>query len=56
MSEELKACPNCGSRNVHVTGEHWFFCVCDDCDQSSPLEKTFPEAIAAWNTRAGEKV
>ncbi|ATJ90409.1 hypothetical protein HK16_04020 [Acetobacter senegalensis] len=63
MSGELKSCPFCGDQNKLVatcTDEvtalvlnNWV--SCENCDAEGPIKKSRADAIAAWNTRAGEK-
>ncbi|WP_406238144.1 Lar family restriction alleviation protein [Acetobacter orientalis] len=56
MSEELKSCPFCGSSNLHTPHpKHTSAWVtCNVCNAEGPIKHTRAEAIAAWNTRAGE--
>lgn len=56
MSEELKSCPFCKSRNVRVVRGVNFYVWCRKCDASGPLHAVLEKAITAWNARAGEKV
>ncbi|KXV59962.1 hypothetical protein AD947_03105 [Acetobacter tropicalis] len=63
MSEELKACPFCGDPHKLVattTDEvsalilnNWV--SCENCNAEGPIKRSRADAIAAWNTRAGEK-
>ncbi|QEE86022.1 Lar family restriction alleviation protein [Acetobacter oryzoeni] len=57
MSEELKSCPFCGSREISTPHPSdfntWVHCLI--CMAEGPVKDTAHAAIAAWNTRAGEK-
>lgn len=55
MSEELKSCPFCKSRNVRVVEGVNSYVWCRRCDASGPLRAILEKAITAWNTRAGEE-
>lgn len=58
--EELKPCPFCGSCDIAVNfdildyGEE-YFCECNKCGSTSSNRLNKENAIATWNTRAGEK-
>lgn len=68
MSEKLKPCPFCGSRDVDVLdaggyvevldacGDPYSFSLpyvhCNNCNADSKMCKSIDEAIAAWNRRA----
>lgn len=58
MSEELKPCPFCGSKEVYrgtfALGPNmpWNFNIkCMDCFAEGPICDTEQEAISAWNRR-----
>lgn len=60
MADTIKPCPFCGSEDVTIdyvmtpTGR----CInvlCCDCTACGPMVGAEPEAIAAWNQRAGEE-
>ena len=52
---EARECPFCGGLPVWGSGFATIL-ICADCDATGPNVSTEPEAITAWNTRAGEKV
>lgn len=59
MSQELKACPFCGSdgeiiqrSNVMSKWKWSFDCRSTTCGACGPVEANMAEAIAAWNHRA----
>lgn len=59
MSENLKPCPFCGSRDVDVFdagGEPYArsqpYVHCNNCNADSEMCDSLDEAIAAWNRRA----
>ncbi|ACC98525.1 hypothetical protein Emin_0972 [Elusimicrobium minutum Pei191] len=57
MSEELKPCPFCGSKDVHTNNAypHYIFCLaCNAMFRVAGLqwEKDVPKLIEAWNRRA----
>ena len=61
---ELKPCPFCGARTAYTAppamGKGRWVVQCDDCRAEGPTSSNNSdageaEAIAAWNTRAGEK-
>ena len=60
MSEELKPCPFCGSRNVNDTTpppdmsdceEQTYYWVCPDCVCCGPIAESVELATKAWNAR-----
>jgi len=56
MTEKLKPCPFCGSRNVYhgsytITKPHIFGADCDNCDAKGPIKDNKEDAAKAWNTR-----
>lgn len=59
MLSELKPCPKCHKR-VHVwaTRHGKVYVYCYHCNAEPPPDSacadTLPEAVAAWNRRAGE--
>lgn len=57
MPNELKPCPFCGSKRIHLVdaselGNNWV--RCDNCETEGPCHLTEQNAIEAWNRRAGE--
>lgn len=53
VSEELKPCPFCGSKNVHeMRYEASDFIQCHDCFASSRADLPMAEAVEEWNRRA----
>ena len=53
MSEELKKCAHCASRNIttgHCFREHWV--LCEDCGMTTGLQGNKELARKVWNTRA----
>ncbi len=55
MSEELKACPLCGSDDLEVINSSLSYVACNNCHCFGPDRHSKTEATEAWNTRAGEK-
>ncbi len=57
MSEELKPCPFCGSKNIRIWDNDnilpWV--QCNDCLTSIATRETREEAITAWNRRANDE-
>lgn len=57
MNEKLKSCPFCGSGEISAPHPSdintWVSCL--TCMADGPVKDSMPEAITAWNTRAGEK-
>ena len=54
--DELKPCPFCGSRDVHLYGaEKWGIIVCDGCLTTFSQQETTcqEDVIYAWNRRFG---
>jgi len=55
MSEELKACPFCGSLSVRegcdTPDAKWHYVECDDCHATSKADLGVSGAIENWNTR-----
>jgi Lar family restriction alleviation protein len=56
---ELKPCPFCGGDAEMDTIERYdganiFFVKCTTCQMTMPLKSAYSEAIAAWNSRAGD--
>ncbi|MDR2923480.1 MAG: Lar family restriction alleviation protein [Treponema sp.] len=59
-NEALKRCPFCGGEALLKRGRpiyfDYFFVKCSSCGIETPECKYEPDgAIAAWNTRVGEK-
>lgn len=56
-SEELKPCPFCGSRTIHILRpKHGgFYPYCYGCDMELEGKGTEAEAIDAWNTRTNSE-
>lgn len=53
MSEQLKPCPFCGSKDTEVldaVGEYW--ARCRQCHANTAMGATVVEAVATWNRRA----
>lgn len=59
MSTKLKPCPFCGEKSGFHIGQPWeggkYRVSCTMCWCASGGHPTKTEAIAAWNSRAGEK-
>ena len=62
MVSELHPCPFCGSREfqgdkqrVSLVSDNSSFVIYCLCGASGPVKDTKEEAVAAWNTRAGEE-
>lgn len=64
MSEKLNPCGDCPEEcaiDVVKIKDPWtlarkgYRAVCYECGDKGPLRSTEDKAIAAWNTRAGEK-
>lgn len=54
MSQELKACPFCGSsaqQNI-ISNGFGVFVKCESCESSGPVCETELKAIEHWNRRA----
>ena len=57
MTEKLKACPFCGSKDVQITyrdGEEGWFVQCQDCFSCGAWSEDRDEACAKWNRRPNE--
>lgn len=61
MSEQLKPCPFCGSKDIGTSyhlpmfGEDMlYFVVCNDCGAMSYHSRVEKRAIEAWNRRVHE--
>ena len=52
--DELLPCPFCGGSAVVSSLYGDWYVECDLCDAGGSGEDTKAEAIAAWNTRAGD--
>ena len=51
---ELEPCPFCGERRgATYKGYKWWRVECATCHAEGPEADTEPEAVAAWNRRAG---
>ena len=53
---ELKYCPFCGGKDVHIVNSFPHYIYCLDCGinvrlSGKPWEKDIPELAKAWNTR-----
>jgi Lar family restriction alleviation protein len=57
MTNDLKPCPFCGYKDVHL-GHVWqiFSVSCSHCRIEGPVDPTEAGAIAAWNARAPESL
>lgn len=56
MSEELKPCPFCGSKNIRLwekTTSPWV--QCEKCLSSTATGYTKEEAVENWNRRANDE-
>ena len=53
MSEELKACPFCGSEDITIEsfGEQRITACCSTCECNTGYMRDNLEAIESWNTR-----
>lgn len=53
MTDKLKPCPFCGSKNIDLFehGAIVVFVQCDDCLATFPHFDSKQEAIEAWNRR-----
>lgn len=54
MSEELKPCPFCGGKNIHIWNTNTPYVQCYDCLASTACGNTNEEAIKIWNRRADD--
>lgn len=55
MSDELKPCAHCGERAMtYVTDNGAWRVCCYHCGTESGQWTSKPQAVAAWNRRAGE--
>lgn len=52
--EELKPCPFCGGKNIHIWKISVPFVSCDDCLASTSCVPTEKEAIERWNRRVND--
>ena len=52
MSEELKACPFCGSKTVGDSGILRHVIKCHKCGAKSAPFSKWEEAVRAWNSRS----
>lgn len=52
MNEELKPCPFCGGKNIHIWDISTPYVSCDDCFTNTACGETKEEAIKNWNGRA----
>lgn len=58
MSEELKQCPFCGSKNLQYVEknpesyEQCYYVYCLNCDAQGPEYISIDDAISAWNRRS----
>ena len=62
----LKPCPFCGSREVHVEiscqgkegealrGTTWYYVACKECESSGSATAEREDALIHWNKRIGE--
>jgi Lar family restriction alleviation protein len=55
MSDNLKACPFCGSSDVHIVKDNYgnslWWVACYNCGAESKPHKSIAEAVEAWNRR-----
>lgn len=52
MSEELRSCLYCGSKDIDIDGNgQWHWVVCSDCSACGPADLGESGAIERWNTR-----
>lgn len=51
MSEELKRCPFCGSKNLCLAGNIWHWVQCNNCLAEIAVQGSEEEAIEQWNRR-----
>jgi len=56
MSEDLKPCPFCGSKDDMLINDEDYevFVFCWSCEARGPNKSTKTDAIKAWNRRAGD--
>jgi len=42
-------CPNCKSNNIEEAYSIKWYISCNDCELSSPVAETVPDAVELWN-------
>ena len=52
--KELKPCPFCGSTDIWIMNDPYFWCWCIGCGVETLTYYTKEELIKAWNTRVEE--
>jgi Lar family restriction alleviation protein len=51
MTDELKACPFCGSDKIHLVAGMGYYVKCLGCGQDTNICDYAKEAVTVWNTR-----
>ena len=51
----LKPCPFCGSTDIRIMNNPYFWCWCNGCGVETMTYYTEEELIKVWNTRVEEE-
>lgn len=56
MNEELKPCPFCGSKNLCLIRNSWYWVQCNNCLAEIGVQESEKDAIEKWNRRADDEI